>query len=328
MGFFENVISDSRLHLQANRFSAVAATSIPGNLPDLGMVEAALPAQIVEPPVESVGDGPRSELGVVASPTGSTAVTRDAPSYHAGKSTGANAGPIIEESPPMSRTGLAPDGPHRVAVSDVQPGQGPETSKQTPAGRTVTADQRVSTASGASRVQRGVRMSSATGGISGASSDLSPQEGPAPVSLKSAPTGLRPGGTRTLADAAPSRPRTRSLTPQIATMSGLPADTAAQDEPPVDAKSVSEVQSVAAHPVEARLVNGPRSYTPAAVAWSLPAHGGWTPPPGESPGSIARSPQVRIGQVNVIVEAATAPRPPSPPARAEDLSSRLFLRGL
>ena len=43
---------------------------------------------------------------------------------------------------------------------------------------------------------------------------------------------------------------------------------------------------------------------------------------------VARPPQVRIGQVNVIVEAPAAPQRQSSPATTDDLSSRLFLRSL
>lgn len=44
--------------------------------------------------------------------------------------------------------------------------------------------------------------------------------------------------------------------------------------------------------------------------------------------SVAKPPQVRIGQVNVIVEAPAAPARQSPSTVTEDLSSRLFLRSL
>ena len=47
-----------------------------------------------------------------------------------------------------------------------------------------------------------------------------------------------------------------------------------------------------------------------------------------APRNVARPPQVRIGQVNVIVEAPAAPQRQSQPATADDFSSRLFLRSL
>ena len=49
---------------------------------------------------------------------------------------------------------------------------------------------------------------------------------------------------------------------------------------------------------------------------------------GDAQNAVSRAPQVRIGQVNVIVEAAAAPKPQTPSMQTEDLTSRLFLRSL
>jgi hypothetical protein len=287
MGYFKNIIADSRLFVQAATPVRVTGTVLPGLPPDSQpspwQVDPMRPLPTDAPWVPHVAEAPAAPGSQSAEPT---------------------ATPI---SPPAPQTS-------RAAAIEAVGTQHHTTTIQAGATSSAPLPPRPS----APATLRGVLPA-----VQRQSSALDIAATPPPVSPAPSPP-ERHAIDRAVPDS--QRPPHQDIEAvQTTTRSG-----------PTTATSASEV--VASPPPAApeaavsNVVNGesavPRHYEAHAPATP------WRPPPRsrtpqhESQPTVSRAPQVRIGQVNVIVEAPAAPPPQPPITQTGPLSSRLFLRSL
>jgi hypothetical protein len=321
MGYFNNIIADSRGSVRTPALTTVATADLPGIQPLSWPVDnlRSLPKDdlLVPPIAETL----TPNLPAVPASARPATVISARPAAPAGAAVPVTT-TISQAAPEASRT-QAPD---ETGTNN------PTTAAQTPAKQPLPLPHQASIpATSLPAVQRQISAPDIAGATPPRSHTSSPPD--RQVMVGSAPVIQRPprGETPTMGDTV--RPGqevqargAQAVPPLSSAMSGGLTSKVVEGERATGTTSTTTVPSIPLTP--------PAQPHREAQARAIPVAAPSIPPPSaqtsqnESQRAVPRTPQVRIGQVNVIVEAPAAPRPQPQVTQAGPLSSRLFLRSL
>lgn len=317
MGYFNNIIADSRVSIRAVSPASMAqvsaaTTDSPSLPPNPQRLNDAPLSPMVEPlqPRLAEAGAPVRNLPAAPAPAPVSTADSETPSPSVSKSLPPAAQRLSRTAPQTSSAmssietaaDLAPNAetPQHF-MSDMEPHHSPAPRSQHPS----------APATPAPMVQRQIQ----TPDIAGTAPPDTQTASPADRQIIAHPTPTAQGSPQrgaTEADTVQAGHMEQAVTPPLPA-TPEPATTSAAGGRVETAGSRRELQTPAA-PV-----------TPSIPAPSTRLR---PTPPYDSQRAAPQAPQVRIGQVNVIVEAPAAPRPQSQVTQTDNLSSRLFLRGL
>jgi hypothetical protein len=321
MGFFANIIADSRVSVRAAAPATVATADLPGLQPLSWPVDNRRPLQNDKPLVPPIAEALTPNLSAVPAPARPATVASETPAAPTGEAVAPVTTTISQPAPEASRA----------KATDETGTNNPTTAAQTPANQPIPLHQQTSIPAASPAAQRQI----STPGIAGATPPLSHTSAPPDrqAMVGSAPViqRLPHGETITMGDTV--RPRqevqargSQAVTPQSSAMSDVITSKVVEGEPAAGTTSTTTVPSIPLTP-PAQPRREAQAHAVLVAAPSMPPPSAQTPQ-NESQRAVPRTPQVRIGQVNVIVEAPAAPRPQPQVTQTGPLSSRLFLRSL
>ena len=322
MGFFDNIIADSRGSVRTAASTTGSTTDLPGSQPLPWPVDSIRSLQTDKPLVPPSAEALTPNLPAIpaaARPATVASETSTAPA-------GAAAAPV---TPTLSQP--APEASHAKATDETG------TNNQTAAAQT-SANQPIPLphptsipAASLPAVQRQISPPETAGATPLLSHTSSPSD--RQVMVGSTPVIQRSphGGTAAMGDTVRPGQESQARGSQVVTSPssakpGVITSKVVEGEPADETTSTTTVLSRPLTPPDQPRREAQAHAIPVAAP-SIPPLSAQTPQ-NESQRAAPRTPQVRIGQVNVIVEAPAAPRPQSQVTPAGPLSSRLFLRSL
>ena len=350
MGFFDNIIADSRIPLRNTLTPAYAATGPLGETQNLEPAEDVTFSSTEGPPEDraveasiqfrDVSADPPLPTVVPVDPTLPTAVSAESRSVNdvdAIEATQPSPIPADHPTPMTRRPRSTPETDTGETAPDAL-GQHPVTSTQAPADRRSASEAPISANVVSGQVQRQALTPDAGSPVSPIGSNFPPLGGPVaddPASSFGAamadsapvPWSTTPGQAMDAVNVVPSEQRPQIPAPLAPDVQSSTRFIGTGDASVASVGTESAVPATPLKTVLGRQYSSSGSYEPAAATWSFPLDSARMLPSG-SQSSLPRAPQVRIGEVNVIVEGSDVPRAPSPPTTAENLTSRLYLRSL
>lgn len=331
MGYFNNIIADSRVSVRTATPAAAAPADLPGIHPNSWPVDDTRSLQMDEPFIQRVVEAPAPTLSGVPTPARSTTIASETPVTPAGESA-TPATTTISQPVPKTNSTTATDTTGTSFIGDAESRQNQTTAAQGRAKEPMPFYQRTSgTAASVPAVQRQISTPDIAGAAPPASHMSAPPDRqatvrPAPVTQRS-PNGGATAAEDTVRPAQEAQARgSQAVAPQTSAMPGFITSNVVEGESAAETTSATTVPSTPftppAQPRRAAQAHAAPVVVPSVPLSSAPAlqHA--------SQRAVPRAPQVRIGQVNVIIEAPAAPRPQSPVTQTGNLSSRLFLRSL